>query len=106
MSGQLDAVIHPMHRLKVCAMLEAAGSVEMSVIRDAVGLSPSALSKQVGALVGAGYVRQERSRGDSRRIWLTLTEQGRKAYRSHVQALREIVAEHTSPADAHSPQRP
>ncbi|QEW03226.1 transcriptional regulator [Microbacterium lushaniae] len=105
MSGQLDAVIHPMHRLKVCAMLETAGSVEMSVIRDAVGLSASALSKQVSALVEAGYVRQERSRGDSRRIWLSLTEDGRNAYRGHVQALREIVAAQGSSADEGSPQR-
>ncbi|TFV82074.1 MarR family transcriptional regulator [Microbacterium sp. dk485] len=106
MSGQLDAVIHPMHRLKVCAMLESAGSVEMSVIRDAVGLSPSALSKQVGALVDAGYVRQERSRGDSRRIWLTLTDEGRNAYRCHVTALREIVATQATSAEAGSPQQP
>lgn len=92
MSGQLDALIHPTHRLKICAMLDAGTAVEMSVIKDTVGLSASALSKQVAALVDAGYVHQERSRRDSRRIWLTLTNEGRKAYRGHVQALQEIVA--------------
>lgn len=92
MSGQLDPVIHPTHRLKICAMLDAGAEVEMAVVKDAVGLSPSALSKQVAALVDAGYVAQERAQRDSRRIWLTLTPQGKRAYRGHVLALQEIVA--------------
>lgn len=92
MTGQLDPVIHPTHRLKICAMLSTATTVEMSVIKDILGLSASALSKQVAALVDAGYVEQSRSRQDSRRVWLRLTRAGVKAYRGHVQALQEIVA--------------
>lgn len=92
MSGQLDSVIHPAHRLKICAMLATGTTVEMAVIKEGVGLSASAFSKQVAALVEAGYVAQERSRRDSRRIWLTLTPQGKKAYQGHVRALQEIVA--------------
>lgn len=92
MTGLLDPVIHPTHRFKICAMLDAGTTVEMAVIKDVVGLSASALSKQVAALVDAGYVAQERSQKDSRRVWLTLTPQGKAAYRSHVRALREIVA--------------
>ena len=98
MTAQLDAVIHPTHRLRICAMLDAGTTVEMAVIKDVVGLSPSALSKQVGALVDAGYVTQERSQQDSRRIWLTLTPQGKTAYRSHIQALQEIVAGSAHPS--------
>lgn len=92
MTARLDAVIHPTHRLKICAMLDTGTTVEMAVIKDVVGLSASALSKQVAALVDAGYVTQERSQKDSRRIWLTLTPQGKTAYRSHIRALQEIVA--------------
>ena len=73
-------------------MLDAGTMVEMSVIKDAIGLSPSALSKQVAALVDAGYVTQERSDRDSRRVWLRLTAAGKKAYHGHVQALQEILA--------------
>ncbi|GIF75098.1 transcriptional regulator [Asanoa siamensis] len=91
MTARLDQVIHPTHRLKICAMLDAGTPVEMSVIKDAVDLSASALSKQVAALVDAGYVAQERSSVDSRRIWLTLTKEGKRAYRGHVEALRAIV---------------
>src|SRR5690606_22906045 len=67
MTGQLDPVIHPTHRLKICAMLDVGTTVEMSIIKDTIGLSASALSKQVAALVEAGYVNQERSHRDSRR---------------------------------------
>ncbi|MGO0578260.1 transcriptional regulator [Ornithinimicrobium panacihumi] len=97
MTAQLDAVIHPTHRLRICAMLDAGTTVEMAVIKDVVGLSASALSKQVAALVDAGYVAQERARQDSRRIWLTLTPQGKTAYQSHIRALQEIVAGSAQP---------
>ena len=93
MNNELDPVIHPTHRLKICAILAASTTVEMGIIKDQLDLSPSALSKQVAALVDAGYVSQERSRTDSRRVWLSLTKDGGRAYRSHVKALREIVAE-------------
>jgi DNA-binding MarR family transcriptional regulator len=92
-SGELDPVIHPAHRLRICAMLAAGGTVELSVVKDHLDLSPSALSKQVAALVDAGYVRQERSRTDTRRVWLSLTKPGARAYKAHVAALRAIVAE-------------
>lgn len=92
MTAVLDPVIHPTHRLRICAILAAASTVEMSVVKNHLDLSPSALSKQVAALVDAGYVSQERSRTDSRRVWLALTTDGKRAYRSHVRALREIVA--------------
>jgi len=92
MSGRLDPVIHPTHRLRICAMLAAGTTVEMTVVKDALGLSASALSKQVATLTDAGYVAQERSRRDSRRVWLSLTKEGNSAYRDHVTALREIVA--------------
>lgn len=92
MSGILDPVIHPAHRLKICAILAAGTEVEMGIVKEHLGLSPSALSKQVAALVDAGYVGQARSGTDSRRIWLSLTKEGKRAYRSHVTALREIVA--------------
>jgi DNA-binding MarR family transcriptional regulator len=96
-TARLDQIIHPTHRLKICAILDAATTVEMSVIKDAVDLSASALSKQVAALVDAGYVTQERSRVDSRRIWLSLTADGKRAYRDHVQALQAIVGSIRSP---------
>ncbi len=92
MKAALDPVIHPAVRLQVCAMLTAGTSVETAVLRDALGLTPSAFSKQVSALIDAGYVNQERGNLDSRKTWLSLTREGAKAYRSHVAALEEIVS--------------
>jgi len=92
MTAALDPVIHPTHRLRICAMLATGTTLELSAIKELLELSPSALSKQVAALVEAGYVKQERPGTDSRRVWLTLTRQGAKAYRAHVAALQEIVA--------------
>lgn len=92
MSDELDPIVHPTHRLRICAMLAAGSAVELGVIKDNLDLSASALSKQVATLVEAGYVRQERDRLDSRKVWLSLTRRGAQAYRRHVRALREIVA--------------
>ena len=102
MTGELDPVIHPTHRLRICAMLAAGTTLELSVIKDNLDLSPSALSKQVAALVDAGYVKQERSGTDTRRVWLSLTRPGLKAYRGHVAALQEIVSATTMPPE-HQP---
>ncbi|MCI2239526.1 transcriptional regulator [Paenibacillus sp. TRM 82003] len=97
MSAELDPVIHPAHRLRICAMLVAGTTLELSVVKEHLDLSPSALSKQVAALVDAGYVKQERRGSDSRRVWLSMTRQGSKAYRNHVAALQEIVAATAEP---------
>lgn len=88
---QLDPIIHPTHRLRICSMLQAGSEVELSVIKDNLDLSASALSKQVSALVDAGYVKQRRGGSDSRKLWLSLTKSGQSAYRGHIAALKSIV---------------
>lgn len=91
MTDDLDPVIHPAHRLRICVLLAAGTTLELAIVKEHSGLSASALSKQVAALVDAGYVDQQRSRTDSRRMWLSLTKEGRAAYRRHVAALRDIL---------------
>ena len=85
-----------MRRLQICAALAAAERVEFSVIQRHLGLSASALSKQVSALAEAGYVTQRRAYPDSRRVWLALTRAGRAAYHSHIAALRSVI-DHPEP---------
>jgi len=89
---RLDPIIHPASRLLVCACLAPASQVEFAVLQRTVGLSASALSKQVHTLIDAGYVAQVRDVVDSRRIWLRLTPVGRSAYRSHLAALQDLIA--------------
>jgi DNA-binding MarR family transcriptional regulator len=87
-----DALIHAPVRLRMCAALAPVREVEFAAMLTLLGISKSALSKHVSALADAGYVAQRRAVRDTRqRVWLSLTADGRSAYRGHVAALRKIV---------------
>lgn len=88
----LDPVIHPIPRLKICALLDPVAEEEFSVLRDLLGVSDSALSKQLSALVDAGYVVQRRATRAGRvRVWTGLTSEGRRAFRGHVAAITGLT---------------
>ncbi|HEY7940199.1 MAG TPA: transcriptional regulator [Acidimicrobiales bacterium] len=90
---RFDEIIHPSTRLSIVALLAAADWVDFAFVRDHLGLSDSALSKQFTTLEQAGYVILERPvTGRRRRVQVRLTPAGRDAFRGHVAALREIVA--------------
>ncbi|MFG3251595.1 transcriptional regulator [Streptomyces sp. NPDC048187] len=87
-----DTTIHAPHRLRICALLEAAGEAEFGLVQKNLALSASALSKHVTVLMDAGYVDQRKAVRDTRqRVWLRLTREGRAAYQGHLAALRAIV---------------
>ncbi|EFC86512.1 transcriptional regulator [Parafrankia sp. EUN1f] len=91
--ARFDEIIHPGTRLSIVSLLAAADWVEFAYIRDELGLSDSALSKQLSTLQEAGYVDLDReTRGQRRRMRALLTPEGRAAFRGHVAALRAIVA--------------
>ena len=95
--SSFDELIHAPNRLKICAFLDATKSAEFQTVRDMLGVADSVLSKHVKALEDAGYVKVDKPTGAGRvRTWLSLTSDGRKAYRGHVKALRELLA---SPVD-------
>jgi DNA-binding MarR family transcriptional regulator len=104
--ARFDELIHPSTRLSIVALLAAADWVDFAFIRDQLGLSDSALSKQLSTLEEAGYVRIERPVSDHRRrVQARLTPEGRTAFQGHVAALREIVgnADQTSAAAGSAP---
>lgn len=75
-------------------MLAGAKEVEFATLLDRLGLSKSALSKQLAHLVAVGYVAQDhRARAGRNRQWLSLTPAGRRAYRGHVRALHDLLEE-------------
>ena len=91
--GRFDDLIHPATRLSVVALLAAADWAEFAFIRDQLGLSDSALSKQLGTLEEAGYLTIERPVSERRRrVRARLTPLGRERYAGHVAALQEIIA--------------
>ncbi|HEY6396304.1 MAG TPA: transcriptional regulator [Solirubrobacteraceae bacterium] len=93
MEAQFDELIHASTRLSIVALLAAADWADFAFLRDQLGLSDSALSKQLSTLEAAGYVEIERPLRDRRRrVRTKLTTRGAAAFTGHVAALREIVA--------------
>jgi DNA-binding MarR family transcriptional regulator len=87
----LDPVIHAPVRFSIVAALASVDEAEFGLVRDAVEISDSTLSKQVTVLEGAGYVKVRKGYvGKRPRTWLRLTRTGRKAYAEHLEALRAI----------------
>jgi DNA-binding transcriptional ArsR family regulator len=88
-----DEFIHAPTRLSIVSLLAAADWADFTFIRDTVGLSDSALSKQLTALDEAGYVEIRKGFvGKRPRTSARLTSFGRGAFERHVAALQEIVA--------------
>jgi DNA-binding transcriptional ArsR family regulator len=90
---QFDELIHAPTRLAIVSLLAASEWAEFKFIRDSVGLSDSALSKQLSTLEQAGYVEiRKRFVGKRPRTSARLSTTGRAAFERHVAALQEIVA--------------
>jgi DNA-binding MarR family transcriptional regulator len=89
---KFDELIHQSTRLSIVGLLAAADWAEFAFLRDELGMSDSALSKQLSTLEDAGYVAIDRPLSDRRRrVRARLTEAGRAAFRAHVAALRQII---------------
>ena len=101
--GRLDPVLLDPTRLRIAAALLVAGEIEFRFVRERVGLTDSALSKQVKGLTETGLVDARRERtGPARRVWLRLTPDGRARLTAHAEALRSIV-ESPTPDEAQAP---
>ncbi len=89
----LDPTLQPPARLALMTMLTAVSRAEFATLRDRLEVSDSVLSKHVGALVTAGYVKSSKGTQAGRRTtWISLTSKGRSALSTHVAALRAIIA--------------
>ena len=90
---RFDELIHAPTRLSLVSLLAATEWAEFKFLRDSLGLSDSALSKQLTTLEDAGYVEIRKSFvGKRARTSAHLTPAGREAFAGHVAALQEIVA--------------
>lgn len=88
-----DELIHAPTRLSLVSFLAATGWADFAVLRDSVGLSDSALSKQLSTLADAGYIEIRKAFvGKRPRTSARLTTGGRTNFDRHVLALQEIVA--------------
>jgi len=94
-------------RLSIVSVLSSAQWAEFAFVRDTVGLSDSALSKQVSKLEDRGYVEVKRGHvGKRPRTWLNLSDAGRHALEGHVRALQNIVAASRRAGEQHTGEAP
>jgi DNA-binding MarR family transcriptional regulator len=91
--ARFDELIHPSTRLSIVALLASTDWADFSFVRDRLAISDSALSKQFAALEEAGYVTLERPLSQHRRrVRVSLTDTGRRAFEGHVAALQAVIA--------------
>jgi DNA-binding MarR family transcriptional regulator len=91
-AARFDELIHPSTRLSIVALLASADWVEFSFVRDRLGLSDSALSKQFTILEEAGYITVDRPvTNRRRRVRVGLTDSGRTSFEGHIAALKEVI---------------
>jgi DNA-binding MarR family transcriptional regulator len=96
-----DELIHSPTRLEIVSLLAAAQWADFKYIRDELGLSDSALSKQLSTLESAGYVEiHRRFVGKRPRTSASLSTAGRQAFEQHVAALQQILARSQQNASA------
>lgn len=91
--ARFDDLIHPPTRLAIVSLLAASQWADFKFIRDSIGLSDSALSKQLTTLEQAQYVEIRKGFvGKRPRTSARLTPAGRTAFEQHVAALQDMVA--------------
>ena len=91
---RLDELLQNPVRFSIVAALDRTATLSFKEVRDAVEITDSALSKQVSLLEGAGYLSVGKSfAGKMPRTSLTLTKQGRTAWKAHLATLREIAGQ-------------
>ena len=88
----LDPALLDPTRFSIVALLVATKWADFGFVRDAIGLSDSALSKQITTLAKLNYVDVEKGYvGKRPRTWLRLSPTGRQALNAHVAGLHEIT---------------
>ena len=91
-TARFDDLIHPPTRLAIVSLLAAVEWADFKVIRDQLGLSDSALSKQLSTLEQAEYVQIRKAFvGKRPRTSARLTGTGLDAFKQHVAALQQLV---------------
>ncbi len=83
--GLTISEIHTIHAIGL------NGASPMNVIAARLDVTLATLTSSVGKLVTKGFVARTRSEADRRQVLVSLTKDGRKAYRVHEMFHREMV---------------
>jgi DNA-binding MarR family transcriptional regulator len=105
MTSALDPLIHDPQRLRLVAILAAlpdGDTLALARLQGMLRLTPGSLITRVRELDHAGYVRTEKTGGDSAQAIVALTRDGRAALDRYAAVLRRLprVAreDHQAPA--------
>jgi DNA-binding transcriptional ArsR family regulator len=99
---QLDPALLDPTRFSIVSLLVATKWADFGFVRDSIGLSDSALSKQITTLARLNYVDVEKGYvGKRPRTWLRLNPTGRQALGRHVASLHEIARHSGELADSY-----
>lgn len=94
----LDPLLTQPKRLAALSIAVRSTEVDFAFIRDALELSDSDLSKQMSALMDAGYVTNHKvGRGRDRVTWYRATKKGRTVLKTHMAALTALVQDAPAP---------
>lgn len=90
----IDEFLHTPARLAIMSLLAPAEWVRFSFLKETIGTSDSALSKQVSALEAVGYVttRKDLSMATRRSTSVRITDDGRAAFDRYLSALEALLA--------------
>ncbi|WP_084641144.1 transcriptional regulator [Amycolatopsis balhimycina] len=89
-SRDLDPVLLAPAGLFVVTLLAEMRWCEFGFICAALGVTPAALSTQLGKLRREGIVQTQRSK--AQRTWVRLTPEGRERLVNHLEALQAMVS--------------
>jgi DNA-binding MarR family transcriptional regulator len=93
--AELNPVIHQPVRLRIVAALDAlqsGESVEFTFLRDLLDLTDGNLGAHLRKLEDENYIEIEKTFVQRKpRTFISLSAQGRRAYRKHVEALESII---------------
>lgn len=92
--GEIDRLIHEPARLQVMALLYVVESADFIFIMGQLGLTWGNLSAHIAKLEEGGYVAVEKGfKGKRPQTMLCLTKQGRKAFQTYRQTMRQMLDE-------------
>ena len=95
---QLDRVIHEKGRLAIMSLLAANDELSFTEMRNTLNMTDGNLSMHLRTLQESGYVGVTKSFQDKRPLTTcSLTSSGRKAFKSYIDLLEQIVQQTKNP---------
>ena len=92
--GEIDRLIHEPARFQVMALLYVIESADFTFIMNQLGLTWGNLSAHITKLEEGGYVIVEkRFKGKRPQTMLSLTKEGRKAFQTYRQTMKQLLDE-------------